>query len=709
MKSRWGWLALLALVPCLQIASAPAWIYNTPFRDDWFYYGFFVHLRNHLHEFAGTYYATRLAWILPGALVHHFLQPIPANVVLRLLLYLTALIAAFFAVLRTYGVRCAVLCCLLLSAYPWFHTAIGWDYVDGPVGVYILIALEELSACAYELSRGRLRAAWIRAPFAGCAYAGAFHCHTLILMVIPILGAGFFLRAGVNRRSVSMLPAMLAGFALLTSALGLVSRFLGGPFLFFVPSLRYMIENRHASDEVTQRHATSAWLPVAGWLIVPLVVAALAAVVVVRCWRDRDRRDRFADASMMVLIWIEFMALEILGVPVLQKYYETSFFTPFILLAVAAVIGATLDRLNRGQFVALCAGCAALALAVGMQWESIAPQTLKNIIEARVPVAAIAAGMVVTGIASMLLKRRTIPLVLFSIALVWCFLHTEPEFRPVDRTIARDRYLAVCNTDHELARFMGTRPIWLWYRNGPGAPLIEFQPLASLFMFEYSLLGQRLPEVTAAELRRVPANARLVLLATSRTSFTAGIDALARSGVETIPVSEWHVPAIDSSFDLEIVDLVHRRVPEFIWKGAPAHDVPASQWIKEWGNDALPRDLETNFYAPGDGQLVRPGVIRASDSRDHVATKWVQLPGPSPRSVVVEIGMPAFAKDYGSGRVTLQDQNYDTLYDSGTLDAATTNILIPLKPSSTSVRVTFVPNDDHIIVEATSLRIGIAP
>jgi hypothetical protein len=233
----------------------------------------------------------------------------------------------------------------------------------------------------------------------------------------------------------------------------------------------------------------------------------------------------------------------------------------------------------------------------------------------------------------------------------------------------------------------------------------------SLFMYEYHLLGVHFPEVSPAELRRIPADARLVLLAPDRSSFAEGIAALARSGTATVPVATWHVPAADSSFDLEMVDLVRRRVPEFSWKGFPVHD-PAVQprWIKEWTGDELSRDLEKNFYAQGGGETVRPGILRSTDSRDHVATKWVQLPAAvSSQSLVLQVSMPPFLNDYGSGRLTLQNQSYDTLFDSGTLDAVTSNVLVPLKPGSTAVRVLFVPNDDHIIVPAAGLRIGIAP
>jgi hypothetical protein len=166
----------------------------------------------------------------------------------------------------------------------------------------------------------------------------------------------------------------------------------------------------------------------------------------------------------------------------------------------------------------------------------------------------------------------------------------------------------------------------------------------------------------------------------------------------------------DASFDLEIVDLTHRRVPESSWQGAPVHDAAApAQWIKEWKGDGLSHDLESNFYATGGGEAVRSGVLRSTDSRDHLATKWVPLPGATSRNVVLEVGMPPFAKDYGSGRLTLQNQNYDTLFDSGTLDALTSRVQIPLKPGSLAVRVIFVPNDDHIVVPAVSVRIGITP
>ena len=123
--------------------------------DTWLYHGYFLNLRHHVPAFAGTYYGSRLAWILPGALVYSLFKALTANLVLRLFLLTVSILAVFWQVQRRHGTRVSFLVSLLACGCPTLLSAIGWDYVDGPVIAYGLCCVEELDAalCLFENDR----------------------------------------------------------------------------------------------------------------------------------------------------------------------------------------------------------------------------------------------------------------------------------------------------------------------------------------------------------------------------------------------------------------------------------------------------------------------------------------------------------------------------------------------------------------------------
>src|SRR6266700_1527311 len=91
-------------------------MYSADGTDPWFYLGYFLHLKHHVAAFSNYYYGTRLSWILPGYAAHALFHPLTANFLLRLYVCWTAILSLYFLIQRSYGRRCAVICCLLLSA-----------------------------------------------------------------------------------------------------------------------------------------------------------------------------------------------------------------------------------------------------------------------------------------------------------------------------------------------------------------------------------------------------------------------------------------------------------------------------------------------------------------------------------------------------------------------------------------------------------------
>ena len=124
-------LTLLAL-PWLLVLINPSWLLTAPGNiDPWIYFGFFGNFPDYLRVFGDTYYASRLAWIVPGTLVHEMMPPLAARYVLHVGVFYVALFAIHFTLRRTAGPRAALFASILIGCDTYFLRAVGWDYVDG--------------------------------------------------------------------------------------------------------------------------------------------------------------------------------------------------------------------------------------------------------------------------------------------------------------------------------------------------------------------------------------------------------------------------------------------------------------------------------------------------------------------------------------------------------------------------------------------------
>ena len=234
----------------------------------------------------------------PGYVAHTLFGPLTANFLLRLYVYWIAILSLYFAAKRSYGLRCAVICCFLLCACADFLLAAGWDYVDGIGIAYGLLCVEELGASAAASSR---RTAALRAIFAGLAYAAAVHVQVYLLILGPVLAVVFLARTG-KRGLLLVLPA-LAGFVALTISLGLVNVALGGSFLFFTPSL-----STGVSALKSDPYYLDPWLWTAGawWLVIPCALGLASLLFAIQMATQIGSGDgprairiaRMADASL---------------------------------------------------------------------------------------------------------------------------------------------------------------------------------------------------------------------------------------------------------------------------------------------------------------------------------------------------------------------------------------------------------------------------
>jgi hypothetical protein len=150
-----SYVYLILILPILVLARNTSYIYTAAgYIDPWVYYGYMKHLVAFKGSlFPGTYYGSRLSWILPGALIHAILPPVPANYVLHLAVFFTAVFSLYWLLKEALDRRIAILSAICLALYPYFWAAIGWDYVDGAGIAYYLLAKERVSPRAADMRR----------------------------------------------------------------------------------------------------------------------------------------------------------------------------------------------------------------------------------------------------------------------------------------------------------------------------------------------------------------------------------------------------------------------------------------------------------------------------------------------------------------------------------------------------------------------------
>lgn len=357
---------LLLLLPFGLLALDSSWIYSSPFRDPWIYYGYFHNATRYADEFPNEYFSSRLSVILPGFLLYRMLA-LPAlagNLVLRLALFWTAILSFYGVCKIALGPRVALLSSIALGCHPFFLLAVGNNYVDGFGIAYFLLAQLLLTLAP------RCRPWRLCLVAAGAAATALVTANLFYVVYLPFLAAWFlFVNRGPARRP--LLPAIslaTAGATALFLAFGAVNRLFGGPFFYLLGSIRFSLTTVQQSTSIFF-DATYSWLDQATWLVLPVIVL-LGSVPFL--WRAR-REPEASKRRYLVAAQVQFLLLAALftwlhvwaGRAVLQYHYYASLLLPFAYFALAAQMEPLLSRLSPRSF-RLLATAAALALAASL-------------------------------------------------------------------------------------------------------------------------------------------------------------------------------------------------------------------------------------------------------------------------------------------------------------------------------------------------------
>jgi hypothetical protein len=708
-------IAALLLVSGIQILSSPPWIFTPDGNDQWIYHGYFLHLKHHIAAFDGLYYGTRLAWILPGYIAHSLLPTLVANTVLRVILYWTSVVSVFFFIRRFYGTRCGLISSLLLCANPDFLSAVGWDYVDGAGIAYALLGFEELGAAI--ASHNFPRAAVLRAGLAGVAFAGAVHSTIfLLILAAPIM---ILLVGRAGRRAVPLGTYTLLGGLFLTTCLGLCSLALGGRFLFFAPSLNAGISIIKVNPFYVD---PSIWISEAWWLVIPSAIS-LATLATIPRWLaahgepGSDNRGRVVDASCLLTISIAFVGLTALKSPVLQQSFYASYLVIFIPFGIGAIIARRLDSWNSAKFRVLAAGCGLLALLVGTNagswlpaplatvyhgietWPGLSPSTFTLVLAAAIAAAsylslrsmAKAAVMLVASVAALHIGHIR--------------LRESP-----DGKYSRDIYLDVDHTSRELARLSSGKPLWFWYSYSPEKDQ-HYTSIAFTYLWAYRLLGRNLPDVAGLRFDAVKRGAYLAIMESDGALLEQAITALQSHGVALERITSLVSVVGLNRYVISLVRVTGVDIPPTVYNVAPGVGAfKNAAEVLNYDLSALVEHCEHIFYgkplsAPESTPL---GIFRITDPRDHFATKFQRIEDfGSIAAVEMTVSDQPAGRRYGAVNMILQDQDYRTLYSSGTLGTGLARTVVGIPGGTSAIRLTFLANDGgyirfprHVQVEA---------
>lgn len=288
-----------------------------------------------------SHYYTRLGAILPGYAVFHVLPTLWATYTLNFSYWYVAVFSMYFTVKITIDKKAALLTGILMGSYPLLLTSFSAGFNDGPAVSYLSLTLLFFTLAAERDTWWK----WLIA--AGMSFAGAAHCNLFALNFLPFYLAYYYV---VNREASrnALLPSFLficLGFFILTAILGLINLYFGGRFLFFLPSIKAIINFSKRPPSQNPMYQPLAYITIFSnrHLILPffVFVAGLMTLTV-----NLSKRDTKAGrlASWFQLFFIFTMSIFLYwewkgNVSPLSFNEYVSFSFPLMFLALGAQFG----------------------------------------------------------------------------------------------------------------------------------------------------------------------------------------------------------------------------------------------------------------------------------------------------------------------------------------------------------------------------------
>lgn len=507
-----GALALLAL-PWLVLLADPLWAYPGFTRDGWAYFGAFQDLPAYLKTYS-HYSCGRLTALVPGWVAYAALPPRAANLALHVGVYSAGVLAGYALLRGTVGRRAGLLAMVAMGGHFFFLRAAGWDYLDAYAIAYFLMA----GAAAAAAGRpGRRWRAWALA--AGAAAAALVTTYLAFVVLLPFLAGLLVLANRVGGRHSLEATGfwVTVGFVGTLAAVAVVSKALGGPALFLLPSFTF-IQSFGPQAKASNIHAPAHWLPWATWLLLPAAAAAGAVAWVLRAAAARRVGGPFAayfQAQLLVLgalLWVAQLRGDLAFLQHRAPANATVMVAGF--LALAGQWAGWLGRLSPGQFRRLAAAWAGVTLLAAADPARLGLPDWGRWVP---PAAALGCGVAAAALAQFGPARVTAGVAVAALlAAVGGSARTHfrmnDAIHGIDSTIGQERYeefdplreksyRAIAEAADWSRRLAPTGKVWFWYNlDDPLGPVYDMAAHTNFHYFQ--VVNVRFPDLSDGKVYR---------------------------------------------------------------------------------------------------------------------------------------------------------------------------------------------------------------
>ena len=514
------------------------WLFNAPnMIDPWVYYGFFTHLHSFkLLLFPGTYYGSRLPYVLPGYLLNQLFQPNAANYVLHLGMFYAVLVSLYFIIRRLASPRAALIACIFCGSSHYYLAAIGWDYVDSGGLTYYLASAAFITKALDKTPR---RFVWLL--LGGAAYAGMLYCNLFWIIFSPFFfGYVLFAADGLAdfKGHCRNLSFFLGGIALVTLFLCALNSGIDGTFWFYRPTIVF-VKQMMGVPNPWKAHSLD-WLHYAGWLLAPL--AALAGAGGYLVWNARRLKERPIVALFAANYVFSFLILaifELKGTPTFEFYFKTShLLPPLFLIAGVAFCGGS-EKLSRPAFAALAVGFAALMTLPlwGVIVKTIAPEKTAALLLA-------SAAAATAGFLAKVVKRdgsMALAALLACVCLMQEIGSIGSDWLSVPRGSRQADFEATIHGMAVLDSLAPGVPLRFWYNATKDPNGGVFTALNSIYLWGYTWISTDFPSLkTPPSTSGVPVRAgdTVAVLSTERGAYRSARAALQANGYRAQQLAE---------------------------------------------------------------------------------------------------------------------------------------------------------------------------
>lgn len=530
-------LSLLAIFvwPILLLLINNNWIFTSVTQgliDPWVYLGYFLDLPKHAQAFSGTYYESRLPWILPGYFIYKILPHLVANYALHLGVYYLSATSLYITLKLIFNNRTALLTALIMGSYVWFLGAVGWDYVDGAGNSYLLLIIMFLTM-AVKLTRWR-----ILLICAGVGFAALIYTNLFLLIFSPFLATYYLLINRVYRKNnlIVSLFFFSTGVLLMTVLLAVVNKYLVGHFIFFQPSMDTISSLLKQQNQ--WKISDYFWLKHALWLVWPTIIALASIFFVLRKWLNKSEflnKSVVFFPALFVILFLLFLLMNLTPyAPVLQFSFYASYLMPFMFLAMGALLVDPLKKLTRGKYLIFLISLSCfLLLGFIVGSSGVTPILTTGIYPIILP-------MILCSISFICLLffgkiKLLFFLIFISMSNASLFgINMPPQIQLSNLSWnssfkAKDGFLAVVDSMKIIQKFNNESDAWFWYNKDSDPSISIYRSISSTYLWGYRLINEEFPRLPVNNLLKP--GIKIIVLSQDTKGMQKAVDTLKNIGL----------------------------------------------------------------------------------------------------------------------------------------------------------------------------------